>query len=73
MEDRRMTRKEAAKAVWMLRMYKVVNAERPGCAGKTGYICWDTASHLYNQGIGPIEAATVIIGAAERNSIEEEN
>lgn len=32
---------------------------KPELAGR---IDWDTAIHLYNQGLGPVEAATILAG-----------
>jgi hypothetical protein len=52
------------KAKWMARFEAVVNAQDPATVGK---IKWHDATHLYNSGYSPVEAATRYLSAL-RNS-----
>jgi hypothetical protein len=51
----RLKSKAAARAQWMREFERLVNAWRPGHAGR---IDWATAAHLYDSGKGAVAAAT---------------
>lgn len=62
MNRRQLTKRQS----WCAEVERLCEASEPGMKGRMD---WDTALHLFNTGLGPVEAATVLILRKARREV----